>query len=108
MADVKFLREWTDSLKAELDEMDATDFNYKVKNDLYASLLAKAASAVGGGTIKGGSSSIGDLTRDQIAALRSAETALSLLKFSGRDYYLTAKFVATYTVIGPIPYSLHK
>jgi hypothetical protein len=95
MADVKFLREWTDSLKAELDEMDATDFNFKVKNDLYASLLAKAASAIGAATIKGASSSNGDLTRDQIAALRSAETALNQLEFCGRDYDLTAKFVAT-------------
>ena len=94
MADVKFIKEWAESTKAELDKMDRSDPNYKVKSDLYANLLAKAVSAVGCATVKGASSPNGDLTRDQIAALRSAETALSALEFTGRDFDLTAKFVA--------------
>jgi len=89
MADVKFIKEWAETTKAELDKMDKSDPHYKGKSDLYASLLAKATSAVAGATVTGASSSNGDLTRDQIAALRSAETALSSLEFNGRDMILT-------------------
>jgi len=60
-----------------------------------ADLLAKATSAVGGATVTGAFSSNGDLTQDQIAAHRSAETAISSLEFDGRDNDLNAPVIAT-------------
>lgn len=94
-ADIKFLKSWAESTKAELDKMDKSDPHYKGKSDLYASLLAKATSAVGSATVTGAPSFNGNLTRDQIAALRSAETALSSLEFTGRDFDLNAPVIAT-------------
>ena len=49
-----------------------------------ADLIAKTSSKFGGATVTGATSGNGNLARDQDAALRSAATELSSLKFTER------------------------
>ena len=95
MTDIKVLRAWAEDLQKEIAGMDATDATFDDKKALHKSILAKLKSAVDDAPTTGAKLPSSDFSRDQTSRLRSSESALSSLEFTGRDYDSNSKYVST-------------
>jgi hypothetical protein len=95
MSDIKMLKSWTTELETEIAGLAKTDEILPAKKQLLATILAKLEKAVKDAPTSGSKLPGSDFTRDQLSRLRSSESALSALEFSGRDYDANSKYVAT-------------
>ncbi len=95
MTDIKMLKAWSEDLEKEVAGMDASDDARDDKKALLKTILAKLKSAIDKAPTSGSKLPGSDFSRDQTSRLRSSESALSSLEFTGRDYDSNCKFVST-------------
>jgi hypothetical protein len=95
MSDIKMLKSWTPELETEIAGLAKTDEILPAKKQLLATILAKLEKAVKDAPTSGSKLPGSDFTRDQLSRLRSSESALSALEFTGRDHDSNPKYVTT-------------
>jgi hypothetical protein len=93
MIDISMLKAWSEQLEKEIAAMDIADASLPEKKALLKSILSKCKTAVDDAPTSGSKLSGSDFSRDQLSRLRSSESALSELEFTGHDYDSTTKFV---------------
>ena len=87
------LKTWADDLQKTIAATAEEDDSLPDKKALLKSILAKCKSAVDQAPTTGSKIPSSDFSRDQTSRLRSSESALSVIEFTGRDYDSTSKFV---------------
>ena len=87
------LKTWAAELQTEIDGKPETDAALEEKQALLKSILSKCKSAVDVAPTAGAKLSGSDFSRDQTSRLRSSESALSSIEFTGRDYDSSSKLI---------------
>ena len=95
MTDIKMLKSWSEDLQKEIAAMNTADESLPGKKALLESILRKCKSVVDDTSTSGSKLPSSDFSRDQTSKLRSSESALSAIEFTGHDYDSTVKFVGS-------------
>ena len=89
------LKSWSEELQTEIAGLSSSDDTLPAKKQLLTTLLAKLEKAVKDAPTSGTKLPGSDFSRDQLSRLRSSESALSALEFTGRDHDSNSKYVTT-------------